>query len=1027
MRNRGFLFLVLLAAAPWLPACGRHDAVPPGPLDSASPAVAAAVAVQESLLAALPVAAPEAARMERYLHIMNGLDDPRRRDAVRREFFDAWSAEPADPLLIEISVMNAAQLGHKARKDSLLAVAAGPDTSAAIHRFVAGRLAWGHGPGAGRAFADARDRAEPGSLLAIWAGFRAASLEAENCHTDAAVHDFTATVAPAWNCGGPALAVLVWSDLSREARRAQHLDDALAAARMASACAAVQPDGYLRVRTRLSLAMAHKERGRIDRASALFEEAYEAARDSGYVRLRSVATGFMAIAAHATGDLDREIGALQHMEELTAAAGDTNGLLRAGLALADAMRRRGDTQAAGEHLDRMAWVNRAWSSGDMSSTFAQVRANLYNQEGHYAEAESLWSVAAAGGDVLGGLAAAITTQVNLVGQALETHRPALAYAALTRAREMRAVNPVAARLSFASLHLELAAARLYANQGEYELAAAAMDSASVEARHMDAQSAWFVHEAAGEVARLSGDPTTAARRFSLALAVADSLGVPDRVQRSRINLASVLLAEGRWQEADDLVQDELNVRSYWPRLHARLVRAMALARGGHAVEAQAAFAAADTALGDDAPADLAARLLLERGRNQLALGHPRTAYALVDSARSRLDGSAVLNTEMGRTFRRGIRRDVAELTLDLLRDHGAVLPVDDPVAVGRAVVAWVRHDQPAAAVGPRVEYFVGSRRSFAWATGGAGRPWRWTELAPSADLKALANAVATDMAYPDREVDRAAATRLGSMLYAPVLGDWPPEAELDIAPDRFLDGLPWAALPCATDGPPAIDRGPLVIVVGAPRPPSQDTGTGDLMVIGDNGSPGRGVASLVDAEAEARAIAQVWRGGAVDLRLGAQGRLDQLLDRGLRGFRAVHISTHADVYQGPEGETTVRLGGQQGVPLTLDRIAADRLDAQLVFLSNCEGARRYRNRGQGVDSLAEAFLEAGAGRVIASSLAVEDASARTLAESFYRRWLAGVGTAAALRAAVRELRDHDPDRAHPFYWGFIGLYERPTS
>jgi CHAT domain-containing protein len=151
-----------------------------------------------------------------------------------------------------------------------------------------------------------------------------------------------------------------------------------------------------------------------------------------------------------------------------------------------------------------------------------------------------------------------------------------------------------------------------------------------------------------------------------------------------------------------------------------------------------------------------------------------------------------------------------------------------------------------------------------------------------------------------------------------------------------------------------------------------------------------------------------------------------LLAGGLGRYRALHLATHARVYEGAEGHSTIRLAGAGDAPLTIDEIMACALSADVVYLSSCEGARRHRSAGRGVVSFAEAFLAAGAARVVASSILVEDDAGRALAEAFYRRWPAETSRAAALRAALREVRGQSR-WSHPFYWGFVSVYARPAS
>ena len=100
------------------------------------------------------------------------------------------------------------------------------------------------------------------------------------------------------------------------------------------------------------------------------------------------------------------------------------------------------------------------------------------------------------------------------------------------------------------------------------------------------------------------------------------------------------------------------------------------------------------------------------------------------------------------------------------------------------------------------------------------------------------------------------------------------------------------------------------------------------------------------------------------------------------------------------------------------------LDGQLVVLSACQtalasGALADIPAGDDWVGLMQAFLQAGAGRVIASLWPVEDRATARLMGRFYRRLAAGQSTAVSLAGAQRDVL-REPGLAHPFYWaGFV--------
>ncbi|RKH67935.1 CHAT domain-containing tetratricopeptide repeat protein [Corallococcus aberystwythensis] len=103
----------------------------------------------------------------------------------------------------------------------------------------------------------------------------------------------------------------------------------------------------------------------------------------------------------------------------------------------------------------------------------------------------------------------------------------------------------------------------------------------------------------------------------------------------------------------------------------------------------------------------------------------------------------------------------------------------------------------------------------------------------------------------------------------------------------------------------------------------------------------------------------------------------------------------------------------------LELAGLDLWGTQLVVLSACDTGRGAVRRGQGVYGLRRAFLVAGAETVVMSLWKVDDATTRTLMETYYRHLLKGEGLATALREAMRELRRAQP---HPHYWApFIAM------
>jgi len=179
--------------------------------------------------------------------------------------------------------------------------------------------------------------------------------------------------------------------------------------------------------------------------------------------------------------------------------------------------------------------------------------------------------------------------------------------------------------------------------------------------------------------------------------------------------------------------------------------------------------------------------------------------------------------------------------------------------------------------------------------------------------------------------------------------------------------------------------------------------------------------------------------GRLELHLGARASRTHLQGN-LRDFSVLHLACHGFIDAAHPQRTGIALSPTAaddgwftiGQALELD------LDCDLVVLSACQTARGEVRAGEGVESLARAFLYAGARGLIASLWQVDDlAAGRTMAD-FYASWLReGHAPAHALRAAKLALRRSEvglgPERGvsleaqalnrslaadpgHPFYW-----------
>ena len=88
------------------------------------------------------------------------------------------------------------------------------------------------------------------------------------------------------------------------------------------------------------------------------------------------------------------------------------------------------------------------------------------------------------------------------------------------------------------------------------------------------------------------------------------------------------------------------------------------------------------------------------------------------------------------------------------------------------------------------------------------------------------------------------------------------------------------------------------------------------------------------------------------------------------------------------------------------------LSSELVFLNACVSGRFQSRLSNEVGGFWEAFLHAGAHRIIVTVTYVHPESAQRLALAFYHHWLNGTSPAEALRQAQLEVRQAEPEPEH---------------
>ena len=291
--------------------------------------------------------------------------------------------------------------------------------------------------------------------------------------------------------------------------------------------------------------------------------------------------------------------------------------------------------------------------------------------------------------------------------------------------------------------------------------------------------------------------------------------------------------------------------------------------------------------------------------------------------------------------------------------------------------------------------------------------------------------------FSAREVQTASAVKASARLYDDLLREalttLPDEIHrLVIIPDDALFRCPFGGLRASEDDPPIGSRFEISIVPSAAvwvhlKDASRkafverrsaalilsDPAIGDREEespgsrVGDPWEEGLRLVPLRHADREARSLKRVAGAGSLVLS-GVDASESTLKNTPLGTFGIVDLVTHAVVdEEQPERSAILLAPGSEDEDgfLQVREIPDLDLDGQLVILSSCRSSSGRILGGEGAQSLARAFLEAGAGAVLASLWPLEDEEASVLFSSFSKALGRGRSVAGALSVAQRDAID----------------------
>jgi CHAT domain-containing protein len=346
-----------------------------------------------------------------------------------------------------------------------------------------------------------------------------------------------------------------------------------------------------------------------------------------------------------------------------------------------------------------------------------------------------------------------------------------------------------------------------------------------------------------------------------------------------------------------------------------------------------------------------------------------------------------------------------------------------------------------------LDYMLGERESYLWAISGQGT--RMVRLPGRARIVSMVEAFRASITSPDR-VGGSGYKELARTLYVTLCA---PAADLlkdarqwIVVPDAELYYLPFEAL-IGAQGRFLVEDAAIVyapspsslgllkrsrlhdsrmemIAFGAPELPGA-AGSGNAENLrGVYERAGFRFPALPHAREELREIALVFPADKTKVLVGAEASGVAVKSAKLADYKRLHFATHTIFDErSPErtGIVLTPVGNDDGIVRARD-ILKLRLDADIVVLSACQSGIGKLVRGEGIAGLSQAFVYAGAERVVVSSWEVNDLATSDLMKEFYAGLSRNVTPGEALQQAkLAMIRSGAPAYRNPYYWASFVL------
>ena len=982
--------------------------------------------------------------MAQYNHLSHAINGINSTDAVD-SLLTLWSADPENLVWLDLALRSNRILRDDARYRELLAAEALNDTTTALGCFRMGYENYRRKSG-GRWLLKCQSLQEEfNPLQQIWLNKWLAIVDQGDLRPDDGVRRLLAQLENAWKIGGMRLEFELWTTITNGLLAGDHLDDALHTAGLAGTLARAVDDPYLQTRAEFWLGLVMMGREDLAAAGDQFQKAADLSSKHGFNWMQKVSNNRVAKVLDRQGDYAAVIRMNRTNLALARATGDSINIPIILMNIAHAHRALGRLDSCRIKQDEAIFCVEKFPHPTNVARLPMMLAEYYAQVGQYATLDSLLNVALDNPTNRLVAEEIVNLHMGLIQSGLEQGRAGLVHRSIVQVDSLRNLSQSRGEQIKVDYRDDLMIAEFYTQQGEFVRAGEYLDRAASTLADSDSPEAlWKLLRAQGLLARERGDQETALASFTEGLMVIKDLKNPDLQARGRYLLGSALLDAGRFDSARALFPGEDESRQFGgrfrTRLSSRLFRGITFARAGDNEEAVLEFQKALNMCSPRSPADLVVRTHLELGRalNGLqkiseASEHLHLAWETLANLDEGRDDA------LGEAFHSNLRRDTAEALMALYLAWPETAPVQD---VGRATLE-LRVSLSKKMINPETDapdrdfdpgqlvFFTGKNTSYRWMISSHGI--EVTVLPSAAELELLASPVLSDMTCPGRMVAPEPAHRLAEVLLSGAEEVWPRGKLLRLVCDGPLGSVAWSALTLPASfgggqGKKVLYWGPLVYQLHVSSTDQRTVGRkghgsdGHLLAVGANTGGWDELQTLAHAEEEAQAVGSLWPAEFSTVLLGENASWSTMKEMNLALFKAIHMASHARVYQGlPEQSYLVLSGAHGQEQLTAHSVSELKLNADLVYLSSCEAASSVA--GSAVGGFVQAFIDAGTGSVIASSLGVDDEASRYLAERVYEHWLKGTSLPEALRLGQVDLSGVDPRWEHPFYWAFYRIYQ----